>query len=138
MKAIDENEKQEMVDFGKRVKELRKHFHLSQKEFSDALGLSASFISEVEAAQTKPGYEFFKNLTLVYNVNPNYLHKGEGEFFLVKTGAAEPEPMPDCGAYSDIVAEMLWYFKRSGIVKLSVLQYYKTFLFDRKFMITEE
>jgi len=138
MEAIDKKEKQELVDFGNRVKELRRHFHLSQKEFGDALGLSASFISEVEAAKTKPGYEFFKNLTLIYNVNPNYLHKGEGEFFLTKTGAAESEPLPDCGANSDIVAEMLWYFKRSEIVKLSVLQFYKTFLFDRKNMIAEE
>jgi hypothetical protein len=33
---------------------------------------------------------------------------------------------------------MFWYFKRSEIVKLSVLQFYKTFLFDRKNMIAEE
>ena len=97
-------------------------------------------MSEVEAGKTKPGFEFFKNIYLKLNVNNTFLLTGEGEIFLnqdQETGE-KPEPKPDYGDNSDIIEEMLWYFKRSDTVKLSVLQFFKIFLFEKRDLIQED
>ncbi len=133
-------EQDEAVVFGKRIKEIRRSLHISQKDLAEILNLSPSFVSEVEAGKTKPGFEFFKNIYLKLNVNNTFLLTGEGEIFLNQDQEPEekPEPKPDYGDNSDIIEEMLWYFKRSDTVKLSVLQFFKIFLFEKRALIEED
>lgn len=138
METKEINENHEIDEFAGRIRKLRRHLHMSQKEFAESLGLSPSFISEVEAGKTKPGYEFFKNLHLLYAVNPDYLHKGEGDYFIEKEPEEEPGPNLDFGDSTELIEKMLWHFHRSETVRLSVLQFFKVFLFDRKAQIAEE
>ena len=138
METKETNKNHEIEEFAGRIKRLRRHLHMTQKEFAESLGLSPSFISEVEAGKTKPGFEFLKNLHLLYRANPNYLYKGEGDYFIEEEPEEEPGPDLDFGDSTELIKEMLWYFHRSDTVRLSVLQFFKVFLFDRKALIEEE
>ena len=82
--ASDENEdKTLLIEFGKRVKQIRKDLNFSQREFGKELGLSGSFLSEIEYGKTKPGYDFFWNIHRKFNVDLYYLLKGTGKPFII-------------------------------------------------------
>lgn len=128
----------ELIEFGKRIKEIRRRLHISQKGFAAGLGISGSFLSEIESGKTKPGYEFFKNITLKYNVNHQYLHTGKGDIFLDTDAENSPEKKIDFGENRKIIEEMIWYFNRVPVVKFAVLEFFKSYLYEKKEMIEEE
>ncbi len=123
----------ELKEFGKRIVELRKFLNMSQTEFAESVGVSHSFMSQVEYGKNKPGYTFFKNLFLKYHVNPEYLFTGNGEIFLDAEKGEE-----DYGEFSDRIYEMLDLIKKSPFVKLSVVQYYTNFFYQHKEQIDQD
>jgi len=129
---------EELIEFGKRVKEIRRFLHISQKDFAAKIGISGNYLFEIESGRTKPSYEFFKNITLEYNVNHKYLHTGEGEIFLGNESENISEKNADFRENREIVREMLWYFDRVPLVKFAVLEFFRSFLFERKGLIEEE
>jgi transcriptional regulator with XRE-family HTH domain len=129
---------EELIDFGKRVKQIRSSLHISQKDFAAKIGISGSFLSEIESGSTKPGYEFFKNITLEYNVNHKYLHTGEGDIFLDTQDENRPEKGIEIKENRKIVEEMLWYFNHVPVVKFAVLEFFKRYLYEKKGLIEEE
>jgi transcriptional regulator with XRE-family HTH domain len=135
IKKILKNEKkmtqEEMKAFGQRIINLRKYLKASQIEFANTLGVSHSFISSIESGKNKPGYTFFKNLYLQYHVNPEYLFEGRGDMILKSKKENAPEKK-DYGEFNDRIHEMLYYIENVPLVKLSVLQFFTTFLFDNK------
>lgn len=118
----------ELQEFGKRIVELRKTLNLSQTDFAESVGVSHSFMSQVEYGKNKPGYTFFKNLFLEYHVNPEYLFTGKGEIFL----DAEKDEKEDYGEFSDRIYEMLELIKNVPFVKLSVVQHFTNFFYQNK------
>ena len=65
-----------------RIKEVRKHLNLSQESFGKRLGVSRSVINNLERNVTElkePLFELFCN---TFNVNPEWLLKGNGEMFI--------------------------------------------------------
>ncbi len=48
-----------ILDFGNRLKRTREHLHLSQKDFAARLDIAGSYLTEIEASKTRPGFEFF-------------------------------------------------------------------------------
>lgn len=71
-----------MVIFGIRIKEIRQTLKLNQKDFANAIGISSSFLSEVEAGRTKVGQDFLLNIVNIFSVNPLYLLSGIGKMFM--------------------------------------------------------
>jgi transcriptional regulator with XRE-family HTH domain len=124
----------ELKEFGKRIVELRKYLNMWQTDFAESVGVSHSFMSQVEYGKNKPGYTFFKNLFLEYHINPEYLFTGKGEIFL----DAEKDEREEYGEFSDRIYEMLDLIKNSPFVKLSVVQYFTNFFYQHKDQIDQD
>lgn len=71
-----------------RIKILRKHFHLTQQEFADKIGISRGNIAAYEVAKNAPSNAVITLICKVFNANENWIRTGHGEM-LVETGRDE-------------------------------------------------
>ena len=62
-----------MVDFGDRLKELRKRSNLSQEQLAQQLGITKGMISSYETSMRMPSYHILLKLSLLFNVSTDYL-----------------------------------------------------------------
>ena len=125
---------QRLIDFGKRVKEVRESLHLLQKDFASDIGISGSFLSDIEAGKTRASFEFFYHITEKYHVNPIYLLHGKGEMFL----GPGLESAVDYGPDSDIIQEMLEHITQIPLIRFAVLEFYQGYLYDKKDLLNEQ
>lgn len=73
-----------MSTISERYKELRQTLHLTQKEFSERILVSPSYISKVESGKEIPSDILIKLTALEFDISYNWLHIGEGEVALKK------------------------------------------------------
>ncbi len=132
--TLKPEEKEELQAFARRLQEVRHRLRLMQKELAGIIGYSDSFISLLEAAQTKPGYFFFKNMMEKFNVNPLYLLSGEGEMFLEEENKKNIG-MVYKGEEKETVAELLYYLENAPVIRFAVLEYFMNYLYQHKDMI---
>lgn len=66
------------TEINKRIKEARERSGLTQKEFSGRIGISRSFLSEIEAGKVKPSIETLIGMILHFEVDTRWLLVGEG------------------------------------------------------------
>jgi transcriptional regulator with XRE-family HTH domain len=132
----------ELIEFGKRVKSIRRELDIAQKDFATKIGISGSFLSEVEKGKTKPGYEFFKNIILKIKVNPIYLYTGQGPLFMGKIPGKENENDDklkiEVTEDKEIIEKMFWYFNKAPVVKYAVLEYFRKYIFQNKEMLDQD
>lgn len=69
---------------GNRIKEIRKTLGYFQDDFAKTLTVSTPTLSDVENGKTKPGFDILYNLTIIHQVNPDYVFRGTGELFIPK------------------------------------------------------
>ena len=62
-----------MVDFGKKLKELRKQAGMTQQQLADKLGITKSVVSYYELSERTPSPEVLKDLALIFRVSADYL-----------------------------------------------------------------
>jgi transcriptional regulator with XRE-family HTH domain len=139
-------------DLGKRLKQIRRQLHLTQKAFGEKIGMVPTYISSLENARTGPGYYFLYQAAKYYNINPLYLILGKGPPFIdleekkkkeekqevqKKQEEKKPEP-PASGNDNPQVKEMLSYFERSPMVKYTVLGFFTKFILENKNLIEED
>lgn len=133
--------------FAGRVKELRSHLNLSQKDFASTLDIGASYLSEIESGKIKPGFDFFYKLTKIYRVNPFYLFHGEEPVLLASPDENEKEKgkeerydelEPYFGDSFSMIRELLLYIEHSVMVRHSVLEHFASYLLEKKGLISEE
>ena len=62
-----------MVDFGNRLKELRKQYNLTQKQLADKLGITKSVVSYYELSERCPSPEILVKLAEIFNTTTDYL-----------------------------------------------------------------
>jgi transcriptional regulator with XRE-family HTH domain len=63
-----------------RITRVRKHKGMSQKEFSAIIGVSQSYLSEVENGKSKPSLELLSGIANRFNdINADWLLTGRGE-----------------------------------------------------------
>ena len=62
-----------MVDFGKKLKDLRKQSGMTQKQLADKLGITKSVVSYYELSERTPSPDVLKNLALIFHVSTDYL-----------------------------------------------------------------
>lgn len=137
---VKQEESGELKAFAWRVVEVRNRLHIMQKDLAEMLGLSVSFLSQVEAGKTKPGYTFFKHMLEKYNVNPIYLLTGKGEMFTVDD-RSQPVPAVPVNEYGDvtpIIEDMLYYIKHSLMVKSEITECYLSYLYNNKAAVASE
>jgi transcriptional regulator with XRE-family HTH domain len=127
----------QLIDFGKRIKAIRKALAVNQQDFAEGIDVSGSFLSEVENGKYKPGFKFYNNLLQTYNVNLNYLLTGKGEMF---NKIEEIEEMPSKKLFGPIESgdELLWYIKRSPLFMHTLMGFATRFLYENKTHIKNE
>ena len=62
-----------MVDFGDRLKELRKRSKLSQEQLAQQLGITKGMISSYETSMRMPSYHILLKISFLFNVATDYL-----------------------------------------------------------------
>lgn len=62
-----------MVNFGEKVKLLRKERNLTQKQLADMLGVVVSAISSYESGARYPSYDGLIRLARIFHVSTDYL-----------------------------------------------------------------
>ena len=62
-----------MVDFGLKLKELRKQSGMTQQQLADKLGITKSVISYYELSERTPSPDVLKDLAIIFHVSADYL-----------------------------------------------------------------
>lgn len=68
--------------FKDRIKQLRKHYNLSQQEFGNRIGVSLSAISALEIGRNSPSEQTLMLICREFHANIHWLKTGEGEMLL--------------------------------------------------------
>lgn len=131
MNRIQDN----LVDYGERIKKIRRELAVSQKDFAAKLNIAASFLSEIESGKTKPGYNFLVKLAAEFDVNPTWILLGTGPMFIKEVPAISEG---DFGIHTESIKELLWYFRHSPLVRLSVMAFASKFLLDNEAIIKKD
>ena len=98
------------MTFGQRLKRLRYHLGLSQKEMAEKLGVHLMTISRYERDAMKPSLRFLEKIRETFKANPKWLLTGEGDMFLPKEKPVEAlkvEHFGLIGTTPDFLAEQL-------------------------------
>ena len=66
---------------GDRIRILRKALSLTQSEFAKSIGISSSYLSEIEANKCQPSKIIYIAIELRWSINSDWLLTGEGEMF---------------------------------------------------------
>jgi transcriptional regulator with XRE-family HTH domain len=104
-----------LFELGKRVKMIRKELQISQKDFANKINISGSYLSEIEAGKSKPGYDFLFNISRICNVSLAYVLHGIGEIFTgIDYGPSITGKEPEHD-HIDTLEELLWYLERSPL-----------------------
>ena len=72
-----------------RIRDIRKHFNLTQTQFAEELGVTRNVISMYELGHVVPPRLFLDHLCTKYGVNKTWLETGDGEMF--KTPSIDEE-----------------------------------------------
>lgn len=126
-----------LEDLGFRVKKIRKALHLSQTELGEKIGLSRSYISEIEKGSYRCNYDFIFKLSDIFNVNLYYLVFGEGEMF----GTENPRPSLDGKEVGEAIVtlnQLVWYLERSPLMGYSLMSIATKFLYENEAHIKRE
>ena len=65
------------MEFGKRIYELRKKFHMSQEQLAEKVGVSRQTISKWELGETSPDIGQAKSISQIFNVSLDELVGGK-------------------------------------------------------------
>ena len=80
-----------MVNFGERLKKLRKENKLTQRELAKKLHVSKSVISYYELGDRTPSADILVKLAYIFNVSTDYLPGIKYERILDVTGVRDEE-----------------------------------------------
>lgn len=72
-----------------RIKEIRKYFELSQREFADRLKIGTTAISKIESGVNNPSDQTISLICSEFNISENWLRTGEGEMHVKLSRNAE-------------------------------------------------
>ena len=79
-------------ELGRRLREIREDTNISQRELARRLGISNSFLSDMETGKLGPGFFFLFLISKYFDVNPNYLLHGiEPKFINVEEASKQKE-----------------------------------------------
>lgn len=62
-----------MVDFGAKLKDLRKQAGMTQQQLASQLGITKSVVSYYELSERVPSPEVLRSIALIFHVSTDYL-----------------------------------------------------------------
>ena len=71
--TIGKIEVMQLVDFGERIKELRKRSGLSQEQLAQRLGITKGMVSSYETSMRMPSYSILIKIAQMFHVSTDYL-----------------------------------------------------------------
>lgn len=80
-----------MTTINERIRELRKYYGLTQKEFAQKLGLSREHLCRIEAGKEKPSEQTLLLVTSLFEVADSWLYDGVGEMICNHHDGNAPE-----------------------------------------------
>ncbi len=113
------------ADIGDRIREIRNVLRYQQKDFAEKLGVANSSLSEIESGQNKPGFDFLVSISRVFNANLYYILFGTGEMIREQTGI-DDQPGVYYAANKEEMERFFYHFRRSSILQLKIVAYFKT------------
>jgi len=109
------------ADMGSRLKEIRRHLKVQQKDMAKTLEVQASYLCDIEAGKGNPGPDFFIKLSSQYNINLHYLLMGSGDMF-IQTGPQKVKTEEfDITDGIDTIEKAAWLMEKSLYFKNMVL-----------------
>lgn len=130
--------RENLVELGKRVKKIREQLRINQKDFAKKISIAGSYLSEIEAGKSKPGYNFFYNISKTCNVSIPFVLHGVGEMFTdIDYGPMTTSKEPKNGSI-ETLAELLWYLENSPLLKHNVMGYAMKFIYDNETAVKKE
>lgn len=85
-----------MVDFSRRLKQLRKDKHLTQVQVADRIGVTASMVSSYETDIRLPSYDVMLRIADIFGVSVDYLLGRQEKRFLDISELSEKEASVVC------------------------------------------
>ena len=70
------------MEFGNRLRLLRKSKNMTLKEFASGIGIDLATVSSYEEGKISPSLKVLFRINEVHRVNMNWLFSGDGEMFL--------------------------------------------------------
>lgn len=78
-----------------RISKLIATLKMSNNAFAKSLAKTSTTINQIVAGRNKPGFEVLDAICEVFNVNPSWLMRGEGEMFIKVEDKSETSAAPD-------------------------------------------
>jgi transcriptional regulator with XRE-family HTH domain len=126
-------------EIGKRIREIRKHLKYKQKVFAVEVGVTPSYLSEIEIGRKSPGMELMLAMVNKFNVDIRYLFHGEGDYFRKtdkdKIHSTGPEVPDDTWSAEDRLA---WLIVNIPLVRYAMLEHFIGYSYDKKKLIDVE
>jgi transcriptional regulator with XRE-family HTH domain len=119
----------ELLEVGKRLIMVRERLDLKQKQLAAELGLSSSYLSDIEKGKVNPGFNFLMRIYRKYKVSLDWLLFNEGDMFC-GIGIKERGRLPefDYGDQTERVIEMLDIMDKSPFfLSYMMSQYIKSY-----------
>ncbi|MCP4153960.1 MAG: helix-turn-helix transcriptional regulator [bacterium] len=126
---------------GERIKKIREHLGLKQKEFAESMSIQSSYLSEIESGKKNASTETLNKLFDIHNINISYLFTGEGNYFIQKeeNGAShQKKTLSQLNAATDLMDELYWYLENIPVVRFAVIEFFKGYLYEKRGMVEEE
>jgi transcriptional regulator with XRE-family HTH domain len=130
--------KKYIIDVSKRLLELRRILGIQQKDMAQAIGITPSYLSDIENGnKTNPGFAFLHKISIHYQVSLDYLVHGIGDMFLPGSDREEQEIKDFKPVFNDI-QDLVWLLKRSNYVKNTIMGYAVKFFIENEDTIKRE
>jgi transcriptional regulator with XRE-family HTH domain len=78
---------------------------MSQQAFADSLGVSRSYLGDIEVGRCDPSFNFLQSLSDVYNVNINWILKGVGDVYNTEKLVVKGSDHKFYGIFDQLTAE---------------------------------
>lgn len=121
---------------GKRIRLIREHLKITQKEFAEKMGYAGSMFCNIESEQNNPGYGVLLSMAETYNINPNFVLLGKGEMFL-REEEFRFDDLDFDGQKGEVIS-LLEYLDKSPLVRMCVTAYFRKFLLSNETIINKD
>ena len=115
-----------LIEVGKRIKLARKELRVQQKDVAEALGVSPSHLSEIEAGKSNPSTDFHLKLSELYNISVEYIFHGRGKMFYDDDLKLTEEEF-DFKSDVDTLDKLIWLLRNSAYFKVAMLTHASKF-----------
>lgn len=123
-----------IIEIGERIKNARKTLQLQQKEMADALGVSASHLSEIESGKANPNADVILKISETYDISVEFIIRGRGKMFYDADGRIKHESF-DFNTAVDTLDKLIWLAKNSPYFKVSILRLASVLVLEEEILI---